>query len=165
MLWSSWRKSPNEQQTERGSGANLTQSVRREFDHPMTGLSVEVCSEIKVVPSEKILDSGKVQIQYGLFVLSTSLCYISGCFNEFFKFGSLSFLVPLTNMSTFCVLDLLMQGRRGDFPCLYPGAQRLHLRPVTPSRHRHWPDVWLHHRPTAPNGWHWQAVEKWRLVI
>lgn len=45
--------SPNEQQTERGSRANLTQSVRREFDHPMTGLSVEVCSEIKVVPREK----------------------------------------------------------------------------------------------------------------
>lgn len=43
----------NEQQTERDSGANLTQSVRREFDHPMTGLSVEVCSEIKVVSREK----------------------------------------------------------------------------------------------------------------
>lgn len=35
------------------------------------------------------------------------------------------------------VADLRMQGRSGDLPCLYPGAQRLHLRPVTPSRHRH----------------------------
>lgn len=52
---------------------------------------------------------------------------------------------------------LRMQGRRGEWPCLYPGAQRLHLCPVTPSLQRHWPVDWLHHRPTAPRGWHWHA--------
>ena len=54
--------------------------------------------------------------------------------------------------------NILMQGAIGDRLCWYPLAQRLHVVPVTPSLHGHWPVVWLHVRPDAPTGWHSHSV-------
>lgn len=46
----------------------------------------------------------------------------------------------------------LTQGATGERLCWKPGAQRLQVRPVTPSLQGHWPVVWLQVLPTAPTG-------------
>lgn len=51
----------------------------------------------------------------------------------------------------------LTQGATGERLCWKPGAQRLQVRPVTPSLHGHWPVVWLQVLPAAPTGWQSQA--------
>ena len=38
-------------------------------------------------------------------------------------------------------------------------AHRLHVRPVTPGLHWHWPLVMLHVRPDEPTGWQSQAIQ------
>lgn len=46
----------------------------------------------------------------------------------------------------------LTQGATGERLCWKPGAQRLQVRPVTPSLQGHWPVVWLQVLPAAPTG-------------
>lgn len=54
----------------------------------------------------------------------------------------------------------LTQGATGERLCWKPGAQRLQVRPVTPSLQGHWPVVWLQVLPAAPTGWQSQAEDK-----
>lgn len=53
-----------------------------------------------------------------------------------------------------------MQGATGDRLCWKPLAQRLQVRPVTPSLHGHCPVVWLQVLPAAPTGWQSQAGQE-----
>lgn len=101
---------------------------------------------------------------HGLFAIANQTEHDISCVNydpteTHTHSGRVSKCLPSIScqLSTPQTVNLRMQGRRGDRPCLNPGAQRLHLRPVTPSRHRHWPEVWLHQWPTAPRGWQWHA--------
>lgn len=63
--------------------------------------------------------------------------------------------------------DSLMQGATGERLCWKPLAQRLQVRPVTPSLHGHCPVVWLQVLPAAPTGWQsqagWEKEERLRL--
>lgn len=54
----------------------------------------------------------------------------------------------------------LTQGATGERLCWKPGAQRLQVRPVTPSLQGHWPVVWLQVLPAAPTGWQSQAEDR-----
>jgi len=54
-------------------------------------------------------------------------------------------------------LHWLMHGARGDRLCWKSAAHRLHVRPVTPSLHGHWPDVWLQLALSDPTRWHSHA--------
>ena len=53
-----------------------------------------------------------------------------------------------------------MQGATGERLCWKPLAQRLQVRPVTPSLHGHCPVVWLQVLPAAPTGWQSQAGQE-----
>ncbi len=53
---------------------------------------------------------------------------------------------------------LLIHGAMVERLCWYPFAQRLHVSPVTPSLHGHWPVVWLQTVPDEPTGWQLHAV-------
>jgi len=63
------------------------------------------------------------------------------------------------------VRNLLMQGATGDRLCWYPRPHRLHVRPVTPSLHEHWPVVWLHDWSRAPTGWQSHATQTTQHII
>lgn len=65
------------------------------------------------------------------------------------------------------ILYSLIHGAMGNLLCWYPFAQRLHVSPVTPSLHGHWPVVWLQVFPRAPTGWqsHPRRSQKFMVQI
>lgn len=59
------------------------------------------------------------------------------------------------------IVHLLIHGVIWERLCWYPRAQRLQVKPVTPSLQAHWPVVLLHDLPVDPIAWHEHAIYLW----